>query len=401
MVRAAMHIGGCLSLGLSLSSDRTHRAASEADEAPLDAVWHRQGLVDLSHRMRNGLLLYPVLWLALMLADGYMAHHPVLTWLNAGVLILVVAGRLAYHGRIRDQADVDLVRTRAIYRILSLSQNLYWGVLCAWIQLAPDAPDLRWLVLLCTVGITAGGTVIVSIDEVLPRLYPVVMLGPTVAVALWQGGSTGWVIAVLTVVMFLYSLGVSRMVGRDYWARLRSQALLEQRARELEWLSRTDALTQIPNRLMFEERLAVAWRDARRRQEPVAVAMVDLDHFKRINDTHGHPFGDRCLKAAAAALMGAARRPADVVARFGGEEFVVLMPNTDAAGAHQVAQRMLDAIVATVVHDGPVSVTLSCSVGVASARPHDGARADETLQHADAALYQAKQSGRGRVHLAD
>lgn len=382
-----------------MSTVHLHRVAA-ADEPSLDARWHRQSLIDLAHRMRNGLLLYPALWLALMLGDGYMAHHPVFTWLNAAVLSLAMAGRLAYHARIQQQVDEGLLRTRAIYRTLSLAQNLYWGVLCAWIQLAPDAPELRWLVLLCTVGITAGGTVIVSIDDVLPRLYPVVMLGPTLVVALWQGGSTGWVIAVLTVVMFLYSLGVSRMVGRDYWERLHTQALLEQRAHELELLSRTDALTQVPNRLMFEERLALAWRDARRRNEPVAVAMVDLDHFKRINDTHGHPFGDRCLRAAAVALTEAARRPADLVARFGGEEFVVLMPNTDAEGAQQVAQRMLDAIVATVVRDGSLSVPLSCSVGVAVARPQAGDRPEATLQQADAALYVAKEQGRGRVAMS-
>jgi diguanylate cyclase (GGDEF)-like protein len=176
--------------------------------------------------------------------------------------------------------------------------------------------------------------------------------------------------------------------------------LLEQRARELEVISRQDALTQIPNRLRFQEALPQTWRDARRRHEPMAIAIVDLDHFKKINDTYGHPFGDLCLQAAARALTGSVHRPGDLVARFGGEEFVVLMANTDMAGASQVAERMLAAIRNTVVKQGPHVATLSCSIGVSMTTPQadqDDAQAEDLLQEADIALYFAKQHGRAQV----
>lgn len=357
----------------------------------------RQCLVDLIQRTRNGLLLYPALWLVLMQTDGYMRRHTTFVLIHLLILLTLMVMRLIHH-RVMVHDDVSRIAlNRRMFRAWSVIYNLYWGVLCAIVQVEPDAPDLRWIMLLTTVGITAGGAVVVSIDRVLPRVYPVLTLLPTVLAVLPQGDTTAWVISGLTLVMALYAFGLSSMVGKDYWARMRTQALLELRARELEDLSRTDALTQVPNRLGFQERLDVAWRDARRRGESLGVAMVDLDHFKRINDTHGHPFGDDCLRAAAQSLCEAVRRPADLVARFGGEEFIVLMPNTDLAGAQAVAERMLARVRATVLQQSGVDVALSCSIGVAATAAVPGQGPDQLIQWADRALYQAKQAGRARV----
>lgn len=359
----------------------------------------RQGVLDLATRMRNGLLIYPAVWVILMQVDGFAQRHPEFAWGHAAALTLITLVRLHFNHTLASRLDGNFDQTQQIIRLLSVVHNLYWGVLCAVILSAPDAENLRWLMLTTTVGITAGGTVIVSIDAVLPMLYPLCTLSPTVLALLPQGGSTNLAISGLAAVCFAYSLGVSRLVGKDYWENQRSQAMLEQRARELEALSRTDALTQVPNRLRFQERLSQSWRDARRRREPLAIAMVDLDHFKKINDSYGHPCGDRCLQAAAQALTETARRPFDLVARYGGEEFVVLMPNTDLSGALQVAEKMLAQIRQTHVFEGDHDIALSCSIGVSVITPsvsHDEAR---LVQEADAALYHAKQHGRARVSV--
>lgn len=352
---------------------------------------------DTAHRMRNGLLVYPAIWFILTWMDGYALRH-VPEVLGHGLALSLASWlRWRYHQHLPVAMARDLPRARLTMRGLSLAYNLYWGLLCALIMSAPDAPNLRWMMLVSTVGITAGGTVIVAIDAALPLIYPLVTLGPTVVTLLPQGGEVNVAIAVLTAVFFGYSLGIARLVGHDYWARLRGQALLEQRAQELEAQSRTDALTQIPNRLRFQEWLSQSWRDARRRREPLAIAMIDLDHFKRINDTHGHPFGDVCLQAAARVLSRALLRPCDFVARYGGEEFVVLMPNTDLEGAQAVAERLLNDIGQTVVEHRGASVRLSCSIGVAVCRPGVLDQASQLVREADQALYQAKQDGRGRV----
>jgi diguanylate cyclase (GGDEF)-like protein len=368
---------------------------------PLPFAYQTQCVLDAAQRMKGGLLLYPAIWSVLMLVDDFWTRHLQFTLVHLAIMLATTFGRLLFNRRLQPMLDANFARTQLIFRGLSLGYNLYWGCLCAFIMNAPDADTLRWMMLMSTVGITAGGTVIVAIDSVLPVLYPACTLGPTVVTLLPQGGSTNIAISSLTAVLFVYSISISRLVGRDYWARQRTQALLEQRARELEAISRTDALTQVPNRLKFQESLTQHWRDGRRRHEPLALAMVDLDHFKRINDTHGHPFGDRCLQAAARALQGAVHRPGDLVARYGGEEFVVLMPNTDMEGARKVVQRMLDDVSNTAIKQDGHMVTLSCSIGLAIRLPNMTDLAEQLVQEADSALYFAKQSGRARYAFAN
>lgn len=159
----------------------------------------------------------------------------------------------------------------------------------------------------------------------------------------------------------------------------------------------TDDLTGLANRRHFEElarREVERWHEA---SDRLCVAMVDADHFKRVNDTYGHATGDAALQAVARACRQAVR-DIDLVARIGGEEFVVLMPQTDLVGAHAAAERIRASVAALEVrHDGHV-VRLTVSVGVADI--HDGDDILAVLERADAALYQAKEAGRDRVVVA-
>ncbi len=126
--------------------------------------------------------------------------------------------------------------------------------------------------------------------------------------------------------------------------------------------------------------------------------MVDLDHFKRLNDTYGHIFGDACLQQVAAVLQREVKREIDLVARYGGEEFVVLLPDTDAAGARRVGEILRQAIECIEIdHDGE-AVRLTASIGGASLVPERETDASLLLKQADDALYRAKETGRNRYH---
>jgi len=176
----------------------------------------------------------------------------------------------------------------------------------------------------------------------------------------------------------------------------------------LRRLTSTDALTGIANRRAFDQELEREWRRAMRNQAPLALLMIDVDCFKRYNDTRGHPAGDACLRAVAQALAGATRRAGDLVARYGGEEFVVLLPQTTMADAERLAQRMCDAVAALGLPHGASlagpHVTVSIGVGgvvAAWSGPEadgrgDAAPAAQLVQSADHALYQAKEAGRNR-----
>jgi diguanylate cyclase len=192
----------------------------------------------------------------------------------------------------------------------------------------------------------------------------------------------------------------SQVVHDDYWDAANARFELEERARQLELLSVTDALTQIHNRLYFEHRLVAEWSHAAREAQPLSVLIVDLDHFKKINDTYGHPFGDRCLIAAAQALRAGLHRGGDVLARYGGEEFAVLLPGADAQAAQGVADRLLQGVSSVeLMHEGK-PVHLACSIGVSTLVPAMLSSPSSAVSEADKALYQAKQQGRNRVVMA-
>ncbi|MDB6086178.1 MAG: diguanylate cyclase [Gammaproteobacteria bacterium] len=168
----------------------------------------------------------------------------------------------------------------------------------------------------------------------------------------------------------------------------------------LTLLAALDGLTGIANRRSFDERLAQEWNRAVRHHKPIALAMIELDNYKQFNDLYGHQAGDRCLCAVADALSRAVQRPEDLVARFGGEEFALLLPHTSADGAHKLVERIRAAVLdLRIDHIGNSWNRVTVSIGYSALAPvhGDGDGPSRLIQLADAALYQAKSGGRNRV----
>jgi diguanylate cyclase (GGDEF)-like protein len=168
--------------------------------------------------------------------------------------------------------------------------------------------------------------------------------------------------------------------------------------RAIAW---TDALTGVANRRFLDQALASAWRRGVEAGAPISVLMIDIDHFKLLNDRYGHSAGDACLRAVAQALRRALVRPGDVLARYGGEEFVALLHEADAAGAAVVAERLRAAVQALgIVNADSPSGAVSVSVGTASRVPAATAAPAVLVDAADKALYEAKVAGRNQVRVA-
>jgi len=167
----------------------------------------------------------------------------------------------------------------------------------------------------------------------------------------------------------------------------------------LDAIARHDALTMIPNRRHFDEMIAVEFRRAAREAQPIGLIMIDLDHFKLYNDHYGHPMGDECLRQVAAAITSVPQRPADLVARYGGEEIVVLLPNTDLTGTKAVADLIVRAVRdLRMPHAGNPEGVVTISCGAASFDPaKDPCIVVTLIERADQALYDAKRSGRNRA----
>lgn len=181
-------------------------------------------------------------------------------------------------------------------------------------------------------------------------------------------------------------------------ARVHNALRMAQQRTLLEQLAHVDSLTQLPNRRRCEMALEEEWLRCARLQQPLSVAVVDIDHFKQINDRYGHARGDVVLRRVADQMGRVLHRPADLVARFGGEEFVLLMPQTDAEGARQLAEalRGLVAQVQDLAPSGPV-VSVTVSIGGATWVPDASQSYVGLLEAADRMLYQAKRAGRDQV----
>lgn len=187
----------------------------------------------------------------------------------------------------------------------------------------------------------------------------------------------------------------------DISQRKKTEEKLLEMQKKLEEYSYQDGLTGVANRRMFDSALASAWLQAKHSQQPLSLIMLDIDYFKQYNDFYGHLQGDEVLRRAAQILNGAGVRAKDFFARFGGEEFALILPETDAAAAHKIAERCRNLIFkAQIPHEkSEVSQLLTISIGVSSIVPTAKDELLAFVAHVDALLYQAKKDGRNRIAL--
>ena len=219
----------------------------------------------------------------------------------------------------------------------------------------------------------------------------VLLMAVLIPVVLALGLSTFDVVG--TAVFVVFAVAVSTLLGRVLEASNRRAFALE---RELHRDARTDSLTGLANRRAMEERGRVELKLAKRTSVPVSVILADLDHFKSINDRHGHEAGDTALIKIAAVLRGALRE-SDALGRWGGEEFIAVLPATGAAGAREVAERMRAAIEAATFEGPQQRATISVGVTTSAHIDDPVMEWDLLIKEADQRLYRAKREGRNRV----
>ena len=204
----------------------------------------------------------------------------------------------------------------------------------------------------------------------------------------------------------LYSERQLFLSGRDVTADQAAMREIEQlnvrleaQTAQLQEMAFHDGLTGVFNRRHFDDSLSLEWRTCMRDAQPLSVLLLDIDHFKRYNDTYGHLQGDECLRQVALEFQARCKRPRDMVARYGGEEFVALLPDTDVDGAVRKAREVVEAVAALQMrHAGsPAAQVVTVSIGVAAMVPRADANPETLLRHADDALYSAKLLGRNRA----
>lgn len=310
--------------------------------------------------------------------------------------------RLFIHSRMRKRRAGQaqfLERTLIVTVLLSAT---HWSTMTIWALLAPELSPSRIAIMLVVTGMAGSGTFAVAFITALRIFFPLILLVPAGVTLLLTGNPVASTWGALSLAFLVYVLPSAYRRQQDYMVTVSTTILLEQRTRELEQISFTDAVTGLNNRNYFDTHLELAWKRAHRLQYPLSLLLVDLDHFKSINDTFGHPAGDACLAAMGAYLAGSRHRAGDFLARIGGGEFAVLLINADAKAAGVIAETLCQGIRALAFAEQGQQLGLTASIGVATEVPSVPGQADikAFISCADGALYAATAQGRDQWQSA-
>jgi len=338
-----------------------------------------------------------VLLLAALLFLGFLAWDRLM---HAGGQTETLALRLATAGFF--VASYWLVAHSRFGRryipVIYIADALVATVMALWILLKlPHGYELghsSFLVItmvIMVIGPTRWVSIPLALASLLiPNLGVLVLIGAGVEM---PGMPTAWTALTLGVIHLGAAVVVVGLI--TIHDRLQRRILLDNV--HLEQLASTDPLTALENRRQLQSEFERERARQRRHKQPIGVLELDIDHFKRINDSHGHGVGDEVLRSLAQRWRSLIRG-VDVLARIGGEEFVVLMPETSAEGARQLAERLRASTASQTVPTSAGELDITISVGIALATL-DGGGLDKVLERADQALYQAKRNGRNRCEI--
>lgn len=375
--------------------DNTHASSATLEQLSASQQITAAKLInrDLAYRSIPGTFMYLVGWFFLYFVIKARSDDATTAqWLFYFSVIAVFGAALRIGCIFLAHKLSEQINLSRAYLALGMMINcLSWGVMAALAFVdTPLAPHTQ-IILLTTAGLSAGGAISFSASRLFTGLFLGGMLLP---VAIVQIGVVDQVDFEVLVAVLLYFLGmymVTMSPNREYISALVSNLMLLK-------LSHTDGLTGLCNRRAFDRHLYEEVQRAQRATYPLSLLLIDIDHFKKINDQHGHPAGDYCLENLAQLLEDSVGRISDTIARYGGEEFAVILPKTSADSAHIVAERIRQRIAAAKVSFEGTAIPLTISLGCCTVDPVTKQTTPEDLiSRADKALYCAKDRGRNRV----
>jgi len=352
-------------------------------------------ILDLKKRSTVGIIFYIVLSFIVVCADDYHTRHAsfalIFVLANAGICLF----RLIHLPIAKKMGDRYKTFNKVIFFSSVIVTAMIWGMALGLIMLQKEEHTTQLVLTVCSAGLCAGGVVAFIPNLRLSILFNIAMMTPVVSILLFNRFNMP-----LAMMIFLYSVYLVLMAYRgnkEYWYALQNEYLLEIKSQEMTRLSNTDVLTDLYNRRFFDLELDKEWKRSGRNKSMISVVLMDIDHFKNINDTYGHQVGDEYLKKTAEILSSVFKRDSDIVARYGGEEFIVLLPEVDVEHALLLAKEAILKIASISIDHQGIDVRTTISAGVNCCIPNFNSRSDSVITGADEALYMAKNSGRNRA----
>jgi diguanylate cyclase (GGDEF)-like protein len=350
---------------------------------------------DIADRSIPGIFYYLIVWFCIvyLLHDSPQEPH-LISWLTILSLTIVITsiirGALIYVSK--KLLDNILVSRRLLEAGMVIS-SLSWGVMASLAFLDTPLSSQQEIIFLSTVGLCGGGALSFCASRMFTTLFLVCMLLPILVVQLFLAPEIHLQTVMIAVVYFMGLISATRHPYREYMSSLISHLKLEE-------ISNTDALTNVRNRRFFDLQLDEEIKRAQRNQVSLSLLLIDVDHFKQVNDQHGHPAGDKCLTVIGERLMQSLHRVSDTVARFGGEEFAIILPNVSSEKCKDLAEEIRLDIAAHAVNYDSKNIQLSVSIGCYSVNNVlIDTNVKQLVSKADEALYKAKRLGRNRVEI--
>ena len=365
----------------------------------LKAQFQERLIRDLAERSIPGIPAYIAVWSVMVFATGFHHTHTAIAypaWIGfLGVSTLRLVYQFVFQGLYRFSPALN-------YGLFMLSVIIpagLWGGLFCYSIVGPNTDDIRLLMVMATAGLCSGAMSSFAPDRKVAVTYLAVMILPVCVSIIGFNRDEMPLFYLIVVYIGFVILQLSRG-NREYWTALENEAALAEKSRQLEDISKIDALTGIFNRRHFNQVLDIEWKRGSRSKRFLTLIMIDIDHFKHINDTYGHLAGDDYLKSIANNLKDVFQRCTDITARYGGEEFAVLLPETDPTDAITLAQSLQKRIAGHRVQSGKAVLQTTISLGVAGCIPDHNIPPEHLISQADKALYQAKTGGRNQVRCA-
>ncbi len=344
---------------------------------------------DLDRRSINGSYAYLAVWSVIGFTTGFSNDHGFIFWGLFGVLLFFAATRLLLSKFSSGIREHNRNLWLGLFLLNALGPSSVYSITLSLSFFDPVFSPIMLYLLMTVFAFVSGGVINFSPNPKVLFAFLVVLVVPSMFTAMTVAQEhfpVGVLLVVYAVFMFAQS---NRLIG-DYHQMIKQQVQLEE-------INTQDPLTGIGNRRLFDESLSLAWKTKLRSAKSVGLLIIDIDHFKSINDTHGHAAGDEVIKAIAECLRQCCQRETDIIARFGGEEFTVLIAPTSKNEIEGLAEKIRTLVEASTVQYEHQQLKVTVSVGAAIVAPTIDTSPDDLFKLADQCLYEAKEGGRNRV----
>ena len=358
---------------------------------------------DLASRSFPGVVFYVAVWAALILPKYDYFFDPSrvkYTLMLTAIIAFASIARLLCIFAYKVRCSKNQNSHGGILLLGVTLSSTAWGMCSGYMVMSPLFQESIAPNMIAGAGLCAGGLASLAPSRRFLTFFLAPMLVPSSIALIMVGHPFSASQVALSALLFVGLYGISGIQRKEYFNALNSQYQLEEKSNQLAELNTLDPMTGLRNKRYFDEKMNDEFHRAIRDKMPISLILIDLDHFKQVNDIYGHLIGDECLKEMSRTLKGKFNRTMDTLARVGGEEFAALLPTLPHDQAMVLADKLRWQIEQISIRYGDSSISITASLGVSTLYPSADSCAHDLFHRADVALYEAKRLGRNRVACA-